>query len=314
MINIEKKLETCGRFNLIVRKAETDEIVRETGWFDNLVLDQGLNTMATTAWFESCKVGTGNSTPVVTQTQLDAFVAFSSTVQTSQNGATATTPYYKWQRKTFRFNAGLFNNTNLTEVAIGYNTTANGAGIWNRALIKDGSGNPAVLTVLNDEVLDVVCEVRAYQSENDISGTFNLLDKSGNVIQTINTVIRPSKLTTAKTSIGPSLKTTNANYFNFMYAYSGEIGTNTGIPSGSVVHTATDSQGKFSANAYVSGSYQLVFTALYALGDGNADATKSLFLQGMLADYQVSLTPAIAKNASQTLTIKYTLTWGRYTP
>ena len=182
MINIKEKMGTCGRFNLIVRKAQTNEIVRETGWFDNLVLDQGLDAMANGSWFASCKVGTGNSTPVATQTQLDAYKALSINVQTETRGASSVAPYYKWSRKTFRFKAGDFNNTNLSEVAIGLGGTGDGAGIWNRALIKDGLGNPTVLTVLADEVLDVLCEIRVYQSQADINGHFNLLDKNGNII------------------------------------------------------------------------------------------------------------------------------------
>ena len=314
MINIKEKMGTCGRFNLIVRKAQTNEIVRETGWFDNLVLDQGLDAMAEGGWFASCKVGTGNSSPVATQTQLDAYKALSINVQTQTQGVSSVAPYYKWSRKTFRFKAGDFNNTNLSEVAIGLDNTRNGAGIWNRALIKDGLGNPTVLTVLADEVLDVLCEIRVYQSQADINGHFNLLDKNGNIIQEIAAVIRPSKITTAKTTIGVGLAAMNAYSFNLLRAYNGDIGGITSTPSGSEVFTGNPSQQGLGYSPYVLGSHKLKFTAYYLLGDGNSAPTKSLFIQGVISDYQVSLTPAITKNATQTLNLSYSLSWGRYNP
>lgn len=174
-------------FELVVRKADTHEIVRRTPRFKNIVLDSGIARMFVGSYLTRCCVGTGSSTPVATQTQLDNFLAST----TAGHGGIdygrniKTLPYYAWARFTYRFAAGTINN-NISEVGLGW---ANNA-LWNRALIKDAQGQPTTITVMADEYLDVICEVRNYLTA-DFSGSFNLLDKHGAVVSTHSYVGKP---------------------------------------------------------------------------------------------------------------------------
>ena len=80
-MNLEMNNEVGARFKLVARKASTEEITRETDWFQNIVLDTGLARMSVGVYIDRCCVGTGNSTPVATQTQLDTFKASTTTTQ-----------------------------------------------------------------------------------------------------------------------------------------------------------------------------------------------------------------------------------------
>ncbi|MEC7119298.1 MAG: hypothetical protein VXW65_05270, partial [Pseudomonadota bacterium] len=156
-----------ARFKLVAHKDGNSRDL--TPWFNNLVLDQGLNLMGTGSWFTHCHVGSGNSVPTELQSALDSSVAVTSTVNSDTAGESASAPYYCYRRKVFRFAAGTFDGVNLGELALG-----NASTIWNRAQIKDNLGDPTIINVLIDEVLDVIAEVRFYANESDVTGTLNL--------------------------------------------------------------------------------------------------------------------------------------------
>ena len=146
------KLEATARvgalFKFTVRKADTHEITKETGWFHNLVLNSGLDRMGVGTWVDRCMVGSGNSTPIITQTKLDSHLAQTQIlVGTSSGGVqVATLPYYWYGTCTYRFNAGVATGT-VAEVALGWGVDQ----CWNRSLIRDLNGSPISLTILADE-------------------------------------------------------------------------------------------------------------------------------------------------------------------
>lgn len=194
MSNCDIKAQ-CGigaLFKLQVYKADTNELVRETPIFRNLVLNQGFEKFVRYYYkstgnfgYYKCFVGTGNSTPIAEQTKLDNQVAVTdwrigySTVL--NNTASNVVPnqicddFYHGVRSTFRFNTGAINNT-VREVGITWNYD----GLFNRALIKDAEGNPTGIEVGADEFLDVTVEIRLYPIKIT-TGQFNLLDSKGNV-------------------------------------------------------------------------------------------------------------------------------------
>lgn len=67
-----------GHFKMTVGGGKRGRVVLAE--FDNLILDAGLNRLGTGAIATHIQVGTGSSTPTVSQTALDAFVAQTSTV------------------------------------------------------------------------------------------------------------------------------------------------------------------------------------------------------------------------------------------
>ena len=179
-MNVQINNSVGARFKLVARKASTEEITRETDWFKNIVLDTGLNQMSVGTWIDRVRVGSGNSTPVASQTQLNNTIASTTTVLSGSDSVTkqtTTSPYYSAAKITYRFGEGVAAG-NISEVGCGWGT---GLALWNRALVKDLNGNPTTITVLSDEFLDVIIEVRYYPTQS-FSGNFNLLDKTGGIV------------------------------------------------------------------------------------------------------------------------------------
>lgn len=177
-MNLQTGAKIGAKFKFIVKKQD-GSISKETDWFHNLVLDAGLLRMPIGPWIDRCCVGSGNSTPIASQASLDAFVASTTVSLNGQAGWDSTTnPTYLYDRKTWRFAQGAAKG-NLSEVGLGWGDNA----LWNRALIKDTTGNPATITILADEVLDVVAEIRVYPAQTP-SGSFQLKDKFGSVVST----------------------------------------------------------------------------------------------------------------------------------
>lgn len=177
-MNLQTGAKIGAKFKFIVKKQD-GSISKETDWFHNLVLDAGLLRMPIGTWIDRCCVGSGNSTPIASQASLDAFVASTTVSLNNQAGWDSTTnPTYLYERKTWRFAQGAAKG-NLSEVGLGWGDNT----LWNRALIKDTVGNPATITILADEVLDVVAEIRVYPAQTP-SGSFQLKDKFGSVVST----------------------------------------------------------------------------------------------------------------------------------
>lgn len=295
-----------ARFKLIVRKACDDSIARETDWFCNLVLDTGLARMSAGTWIDRCCVGTGNSTPVVTQTALDSFLASTSTQQSSSAGVqTSTTPYYRWAKVTWRFGQGVAAG-NISEVGLGWGNS----NLWNRALIKDANGNPTTITVLSDEYLDVISEVRDYPVQN-ITGSFNLLDKTGSIIST-HTVSGSPYLNSNDETEAYFDQISTGNTF----VYTGDKQSDVTQPPIGFLDTISDRS--------ISYAEPNKITVILNLSLSSANGThKSFFItnRGLLRSpytntgytYKFQISPTITKTSSQIMTYTFTMSWGRYT-
>lgn len=144
-----------------------------TGWFKNIVTSNGLDCYlddATQFAPFSCRVGTGNSTPSLSDTNLQLPVGGATG---SWNGSATTfgrfnstvPPYWKANRATFRFPAGVAHGRNLSEVGM-----IIGGVFFSRALIRDAAGNPSSVSLLVDEFLDVEWEL--FEIFPPSSGTF----------------------------------------------------------------------------------------------------------------------------------------------
>jgi hypothetical protein len=149
-----------GEFRLTVRRY--GDIIHETPWFSNLILDQGMDYLGTmslnpaaTFPFGPCgyaHVGTGGSTPVATQTQLDTYVAgvkYSSTSSYLNSGAPK---YVATNYQFYSFPLGSLVGT-YKEVGVG-RTLANGS-LFSRALIQNSRGQVAALTLTSVDQLTI---------------------------------------------------------------------------------------------------------------------------------------------------------------
>lgn len=271
-------------------------------WFDNLVLDQGLNRIGTGAFMSACQVGTGSTAPANSDTALATYLAGTSTIQTTVTGTASSSPYYGYIQRTYRFGMGVAAG-NLTEVGIGWTTTT--GNLFSRALIKDGGGSPTTITVLSDEFLDISYELRSYAPTTDSVATVTI---SGTDYEF---TARAANVTTASWW---APKDQAINYLNNSgvlseeAAYNGTIGAVTALPSGTSARPTTVTKQSYSNN-----SYRCDFSVYWDLDDGNlASNISALVFGSSLGSFQLGVTPDIAKDATKLLTLVYRITWARH--
>lgn len=297
------KVRVGGMIKLIASKLDGSS--RDlTGWFPNLVLDAGLNRMGTGAFFTHCHVGDASTAPAVTDTALVGFVASTSLLTASNTGAAVAPPYYGYNRKTYRFAAGAAAG-NLTEVGFGWG--ASGAVLFSRSLIKDGVGDPTTITVLSDEFLDVVYELRAYPPLVDttpvpfvVEGVSHDLSVRSALV-TNGTVWYPQD-----TQVSHALKPGGTPG---QEAYSGAIGAITASPSGTGGLRTSVSRAPYGNN-----DLYIDCTATWELDQGNVGGVLSFLWYSTLGVYQISVDPVLPKDGDRVMTLTMRLSWDRGAP
>jgi len=163
-----------GEYRLVVTKPD-GSISSDTGWFKNLIVNQGLDRIGNGGLnpiFQFCRVGTGTSTPVDTQTSLDAQIAASNSIGAATSNTNEGSPLYR----TTLVNTCIFPQGavvgNITEVGIGWATT--GATLFSRALILDNLGFPTSVTLVAIDQLTVFYRVRLVPPLTDFSGSVTI--------------------------------------------------------------------------------------------------------------------------------------------
>lgn len=297
--HFKSTLGVGSRYRLEVRKAENGQLVRASGWSENLIPARGLNMIMGANSHGNphlqCAVGTGTAVPQMTDTQLQQPFAVSSNHQSITNSwQTSEAPY--WQKVTarFRFNAGVFNNTNITEVGTVEFYGSNW--LFSRALVVDANGNPAAVTVLSDEFLDVVWEYFVVVGE--YSGTFNQLIDGVSVPFTY--AIRPIDMTgnnwgnnglTEYSLLSPSTAE-NLDY-STVWRNAALAAPHQNVPSGTGIGRFGTSTG---APAYVPGSFVRRFRFNLGLNQGNhANGITGFRLDLTRMRFQCVISPAVAK-------------------
>lgn len=297
-INIEEKIG--ARFKLVASKAD-GRITKETGWFDNIVLDSGIDRMLSDTWGNGVAVGSGSSTPQKTQTQLDSVIATTTTKNSDTMGTQTTTePFYEWVRFIYRFGEGVAAG-NISEVGIIHQNATN---LWNRALVRDTEGNPTSITILSDEFLDVVVEVR-HMLQSKFTSSVPYLNKQGVKIRDIPIVISPY-YTSSSSGLMAQIRSTNFG----LYSGTSNPDLPTSLPSNTLGSTSIGLTTKISAN-----SFRSVFKA--SLKQGNGSIKSMIFrisglssVSSASSGYKVELETPIDKTSEMELsfTISVTLT------
>ena len=303
MINIE----TQASGHIWLRKGKTVDAMEEVADFPNLILDVGLREMGLSVTYLShCSIGTSSVTPNASQTKLIGLLRTTGTdAFVEQTGANSDDPInpYVWRRVTKRF-APSGSNANISEVSFG--SAANGSTAFNRALIKDSGGNPSTITLLGDEYLDVVYELRIYPPMQDITGTFT---PTGIDTAPRSYIVRPR-------SVGGALVYAAINgwgvtnmladsQFQQSRFYSGDIGTIFSEPSGTRVgFTASFAMDAVGSSGTVTLTAQLD-SANFPAGIRSAvGATNS-------CKYQFQFDPPFMKTADDVFTFSFRHSWGR---
>lgn len=273
-------------------------------WFSNLIVNQGLDRFgANDNFLNYCRVGTGNTAPSNTDTNLVSQVWSTATIQTTNGTTTASSPYYSSRVNTYRF-AVAPSNQNLSEIGVGWLDV--GGTLFSRALILDGGGSPTTITVLTGEILDATYEFRVYSPTTDVTGSISISSVSYNY--TLRAALASTNNTpgwAATTSFGQGVSINGNALTNSVY--SGAIGAVTGTPAG-IVGTGASS---VSNSAYSNGSYYRDATLTYDLNSGNlVGGFRSMLFVFTLFCFQIEFSPNIPKtNVSQfTLTGRLTFT------
>lgn len=329
MINATMTAKFAGRFKFEAFKTDSEgnEIPGSrriaADWFDNIITNNGLDWVGNTApagaayggrpimnAVAACRVGSGSTPAAATDTGLVSHIAGTSTQQANLTGhQTATAPQYNWYRRTFRFSTGVAAG-NLSEVGIF--TALTGGICWSRALIE-AAGVPTTITILSDETLDVIYELRLYVTQTDAASTIVISGVN------YNTVVRAAngnasslpgwELNTSPSSGQIGLLTDTPSH---QTAYATQVlGAITGIPAGA----GTNLNHVFTKGSYTNGTYYLDHTCVMNLNSANVAGGIGSFVISTvsLGSYQISVTPKIPKDATKKLTIGMRVGWGRYT-
>lgn len=270
-----------------------------------MITDNGLDRMGNNAdWLTWCQVGTGSTAPSAADTALVSRLAGTSIKAFNEFGAVSTAPYYTFRRNTYRFAEGAAAG-NLSEVSIGWASTGS---VYSRELIRDNMGSPTTITVLSDEVLDVVYECRQYAPSVDTESVINLggvdYDFIGRACNAASTSSNDGwQIATNGTSAGTVPGT------SLQLAYNGTIGAANSSPTG-ISGPATSA----TAATYSSGTLQRDWTITWSNAQGNlAGGISAIRTKCGIGSYQFGFTPSIPKDNTKVLSLTFRHSWSRRT-
>lgn len=297
------EFQLSGHFTITAVDANTGES-RELAAFENLVLNNGLEQFGSDSpnILNYVVVGSGSSTPVVTQTTLDSVVASTQTQQSIENGTSGSAPYYTWTRKKWRFSQGAAAG-NLSEVGIGPTPTS----LFSRSLIKDAGGSPTTVTVLATEYLDVQYELRVYVPTSDVVTNNVAIGGTSYTVTARPAFCSDYPTWSAYSMLSQGIRFDGGNPF---IVYDGTLGAVTSAPSGN----PSQSDGGATNNSYSNASHKRTGSIYFGLNNGNlTNGIKSMLLRGYGWTFQVEFSSAIPKDANKTLTLNLEVSWARRT-
>ena len=313
------KVGIAGEVRCVITRAD-GSVKADTGFQKNLILNQGLeffggskgNVINT-----YCAIGSGNSTPTITQTQLDAYIT-----QVTGTDVTSDSSYvdkgdglYRiWEQKKYRF-TGL-DDVNISEIGlVSTGTSSTNYYLTTRALIKDSLGAPTSISVKTGETLDIYYKIHKVTETTDKNYMINILDGDGGNIP-YNVVIRPILVGTgnAHTVSSPAVKLTSRLTFSEhdLAPISGNLSESYLV---SVIGTAS---------SYIANSYKVTVVYHISLVDANmAIRTVSTFGSGNTSNNyglfniqmrlgRVSDDAPLTKTNKETLSIPFEISWGRF--
>lgn len=312
-------VKLAGRFKLSVMGA-TGEVTKDTGWFSNLITNQGLDwlgasptgggtdTYGGTNTWGFAFVGTGNTPPAFTDTTMQANVTPAALVSSSNGHYQSGTPPYYSFITTYQWAQGAIVG-NLSEVGVGnlanQNPPYTGTPIlFSHALIVDGSGNPTTLSVTSTDTLTVTYESRLYINTTDTnySLVINGVTYSG--------IYRPAQITTAW-YIPVLIPSTDGGRYPLVQYFSGAIGPTTGQPSGPGP-SGNPAQISWTFGTYTNGTYTIQCTGNIPANSQGAINVTAIQLTTTLGSWQFSVSPSWNRLATQNISTTWALSWGRY--
>ena len=297
-----------GYFYVDLIDAKSGEIKQHLE-FPNLITDAGLDLIGTgvklNVVYNELAVGTGTSTPAVTDTALDAQVDST----TSDNGiadadGTVSTPReYAFRRRTRVFLEGEA-NADLTE--LGWKV---GSTLANRALFKDLAGNSTTVFKTDNDLLQISYEYRIFAPTVDLSGSFDLGIGSGST----SYMLRPQNVGQAD---GWGALRTDMGDFTSPFAKvheTAQLGSRTGNndPSPSAEESSNTFLTYTSSNFFRDMEYEWTYSdAVFGSGIGLI-TWNPWFSSGNKAIWQMFLSSSLEKTNTNKFTIRFRQRWDR---
>lgn len=306
-----------GQFRLVVSKdAECKQVVKDTGFFNNLITNTGMNRIGevTTEASDSIVsfrnlcgrfvVGSGSAEPQFTDTALQNPVAFAPGVPSLVNESSN---YERgWYEITVQYQFGQGQAAgNLSEIGIQY---ANASGpLWSRALILDAQGNPTTITVLPDDFLTCYYTLRIMIPKEDAVFNINVDYGEDGVVPTVVTG-RPLCANSSSPQSGWGLQTAYTGFNAYLLFFDGGLADPTASdPLGLIVgHTAG-----FSTVSYVTNSFQRYVTSTLGLNEYNSQQLRTARINALMGCWQIEFNPPLQKDNTQTMQLTFGYSWAR---
>lgn len=275
-------------------------------WFPNVITDIGLNRWGTGGIINSCRIGTGTTSPTSLDTTLESVSATTSTLGGAiTNSIQSSAPYYSTITVPFTFAQGAVVG-NMSEVGVGWSTT--GAALFSRARIKDSGGADTTITVNSIDQLTITYQLRLNIPSGDVVSTTTIAGVTTTV------TLRAAEATSSSWAAhGNPMNGTLANAFGLgfttvpLYPYSGAIGSVTGSPSGTYLG---NSNMPVLNSAYSNNSYQQDIKWTFPTGNGNGTIT-SILITIYPGTWQIGFSPGVVKDNTKTFELILRFTWGR---
>lgn len=290
------------------------EVVTDTGFQKNLILNQGLDFFGGNHGSNInsyCAIGSGNSTPSVTQTKLDSYIS-------QENGTDVVTEYsytdngdglYRlWEQRKYRFDN--LDNVNISEAGlVSQGTSSSNYYLTTRVLIRDQSGTPTSISVKSGETLDIYYKIHKVVSTEDKTYVVNMLDGDGGSIP-YNVTVRPAQIGRNQWQVASSAYLNPGNL-------RGSQATTNDLSDFTTAPSATMTGSTYYNRSYVEGSYKLVVDLKYGLDNYNSGIRTLVGYSAYFYNFQirygkVSDDSMIPKTNKHTLNIPIEFSWGRY--
>lgn len=221
----------AGEFRVVIENSE-NEVIKDYGYQKNLLLDNALvkYRSGSDAINGFCVVGTGNSTPVPTQTTLDLPIAIARSTDGGGSNYTYEDKgdflYRMWDESVYIFNG--LGDVNISEVGLTHSNSL--TDLSTRALIKDESGIPVSISVKTGEILKIYYKLHKVVDVRDKNYVINMLDGDGGSVA-YNCTVRPIMVGDIDHYYVPQgLSQMNENFGSILIS-SGELSAMTSKPS-----------------------------------------------------------------------------------
>lgn len=321
---MKQHISLSGQFQIIKKNAD-NQVLYDSGTLHNLLLDTGLDYFGDNTGYTNIlqylAIGTGNSEPIVTQNRLDNVVAIKGGSYHSQKddyNAEQDGEYFTASR-TYKYSFENLDNVNVSELGLVNNSNKLDYTAYTRALIKDDTGRPLVITVLQGEILEIFYTLKQVYHLQDKQFKIALSNGRGGQRGNVDCLMRLCGVGGLNIGgsasyggiVGNKLKAEAGN--NSHVAFDSQtLGKVTEQPQGTptYVHYASSSKADYVPRSYKN-TLTLTITEHYDLTQLGA----IIFLTTM-GFYQISFSnegdnSMIDKNNKRTFSITLEISWGR---